>query len=74
MLLKKNVYHELFKNVNVIYSNKQNLENKIEDVNKHLPCTYKFIETHEFTRLTKINFNARMTKHITSSIMSHKFI
>ena len=38
------------KKFNLIDSNKQNLEKKIEDVDKKRPDTSKFIKTHEFNR------------------------
>ena len=50
------------KKFNLIDSNKQNLEKKIEDVDKKRPDTSKFIKTHEFNRQTKTNLNARMAE------------
>ena len=41
---------------------KQNLEKKIEDVDKKTPDTSKFIETQDFDRLTKIILNARTSE------------
>ena len=49
----------LLKNtVNAVDSNKENLEKKIEDVDKKILDTSQLIETQEFTRLTKMD--ARM--------------
>ena len=36
----------------------------IEDIDKKLSDTSKFIATENFKRLTKINFNARLTKSL----------
>ena len=44
----------------LVHANKI-LIKKIEDVNKTIPDTSKFLETQKFTRLTKINL-ARMTE------------
>ena len=49
--------NELVKNVNTIDSDKQNLEEKIEDVDQKIPDTSKFVVTQDFNRLTKINSN-----------------
>ena len=56
------VYDGLFKKSNWIDSNKQNIEKKIEGVDKKISDNSKLIETHEFNRLTEINFNARMVE------------
>ena len=49
----------LLKNtVNAVDSNKENLEKKIEDVDKKILDTSQLIETQEFTRLIKMD--ARM--------------
>ena len=50
--------NELVKNVDTIDSNKQNLEEKIEDIDQKIPDTSKFVVTQDFNRLTKINSNA----------------
>ena len=50
------------KSVNVVDLDKQNLEKKIEDVDKKTPDTSKFIETQDFDRLTKIILNARTSE------------
>ena len=44
----------------LVHTNKI-LIKKIEDVDKTIPDTSKFLETQKFTRLTKINL-ARMTE------------
>ena len=51
---------ELVKNFDTIDLNKQNLDNKIEDVDKKIPNTSKFIVTQDLNRLTKVNFDGRM--------------
>ena len=48
----------------LVHTNKT-LIKKIEDVNKTIPDTSKFLETQKFTRLTKINL-ARMTEASTN--------
>ena len=50
------------KSVNVVDLDKQNLEKKIEDVDKKTPDTSEFIETQDFDRLTKIILNARTSE------------
>ena len=50
------------KSLNVVELDKQNLEKKIEDVDKKTPDTSKFIETQDFDRLTKIILNARTSE------------
>ena len=50
------------KSVNVVDLDKQNLEKKIEDVDKKTPDTSKFIETQDFDRLKKIILNARKSE------------
>ena len=50
------------KSVNVVDLDKQNLEKKIEDVDKTTPDTSKFIETQDFDRLKKIILNARKSE------------
>ena len=50
------------KSLNVVDLDKQNLEKKIEDVDKKTPDTSKFIETQDFDRLTKIILNARTSE------------
>ena len=50
------------KSVNVVDLDKQNLEKKIEDVDKKTPDTSKLIETQDFDRLTKIILNARTSE------------
>ena len=52
----------MVKKLNTIDSNKQNLEKKIEDVDKKIPDNSKFIVTQYFNGLTKINVNARTTE------------
>lgn len=49
------VYDGLFKKSNWIDSNKQNIEKKIEGVDKKISDNSKLIETHEFNRLTEIS-------------------
>ena len=56
-VVKKSVYDKLVKKVNAIDSNKQILEKKIEDVNKKIPDTSKFIQTHKVNRLKETSFN-----------------
>ena len=50
------------KSVDVVDLDKQNLEKKIEDVDKKTPDTSKFIETQDFDRLKKIILNARKSE------------
>lgn len=50
------VYDGSFKKFNWIDSNKQNIEKKIEGVDKKISNNSKLIETHELNRLTEINF------------------
>ena len=50
------------KSLNVVDLDKQNLEKKIEDVDKKTPDTSKFIETQDFDRLTKTILNARTSE------------
>ena len=59
VVVKNTVYDEFVKKVNAIDLNKQNIEKRIEDVNKKIPDTSKFIETHKFNRLPKVDFHAR---------------
>ena len=44
------------KKINSIDSNQQNLEKKIEDVDKKIPGTGKFIVTQDASQSTKVNF------------------
>ena len=43
-------------------SDKVNLKKMIEDVDKKITDTTKFIETQYFNKLTKLNFDARMAE------------
>ena len=43
--------------INTINPKKQNLEKNVEDLEKEIPDTSKFIETHVVNRLTEINVN-----------------
>ena len=47
MLLKKTFYGELVKKVHTVNSDKQNREEKIENVDKKIPNTSKFIVTQD---------------------------
>lgn len=60
--VKNRTFDELVKIVDTIKSNKQNLEEKIEGVNKKLSDTIKFNVTKGFNRLTK-NFLLDSQKH-----------
>lgn len=60
--VKKNYLMNQLKKVDATESSKQNLEKGIEDVDKKIPNTTKFIVIQEFNRLTKIHFNARMAE------------
>lgn len=60
--VKNRTFDELVKIVDTIKSNKQNLEEKIEGVNKKLFDTIKFNVTKGFNRLTK-NFLLDSQKH-----------
>ena len=62
------MYDEFVKKVNAVDSNKENLEKKIEDVDKKILDTSQFIETQEFNRLTKMD--ARMA--VASKIFATK--
>ena len=59
-VVKKTEYDELVQKVNVLDSDKPDLEKKIEDVDKKIPVTRQFIQMYNFRRLTKINSNAKM--------------
>ena len=48
--------------VNTIDSKNQNLEKKIEYVDKNIPDSNKFIVTQDFNRLTNTNFNLKMVE------------
>ena len=52
----------MIKKVSTIGWNKSNLEEKIEDVDKSIRNTTKFIVIQDFNRITKLHFNARMTE------------
>ena len=52
----------MIKKVSTIGWNKSNLEEKIEDVDKNIRNTTKFIVIQDFNRITKLHFNARMTE------------
>ena len=60
--VKNTTFDELVKIVDTIKSNKQNLEEKIEGVNKKLSDTIKFNVTKGFNRLTKIDFFTRLAE------------
>ena len=60
--VKKNYLMNQLKKVDATDSSKQNLEKGIEDVDKKIPNTTKFIVIQEFDRVTKIRFNARMAE------------
>ena len=59
-VVKKNVYNELIKKVNGLDLYKQCPERNIEDVDKKIIDTSKFIVNQEFNRLTKIKFTLKM--------------
>ena len=61
-VVKTVMYDELVKGVNAIDSNKQNHKKSLKMLMKKRPHATKFIETHEFNRLTEININARMAE------------
>ena len=52
------MYDEFVKKVNAVDSNEENLEKKIEDIDKKILDISQFIETQDFNRLTKMD--ARM--------------
>ena len=47
------------------------LQQKIENVNKKIPGTSKFVVIQELNRLTKISFNARMSE-LSKNIVTNK--
>ena len=47
------------------------LQKKIENVNKKIPGTSKFVVIQELNRLTKISFNARMSE-LSKNIVTNK--
>ena len=61
MLLKRLYMISWLKKLMLLVHANKILIKKIEDVNKTIPDTSKFLETQKFTRLTKINL-ARMTE------------
>ena len=65
MLLKRLYMISWLKKLMLLVHANKILIKKIEDVNKTIPDTSKFLETQKFTRLTKINL-ARMTEASTN--------
>ena len=53
---------DLHLNAVEIVLEKTNLEKNIGDVDKKIPDTSKVIETEDFNRLAKMNFNAKMVE------------
>ena len=53
---------DLHLNAAEIVLEKTNLEKNIGDVDKKIPDTSKVIETEDFNRLAKMNFNAKMVE------------
>ena len=49
------MYDDVIEEVRAADSHKQNLKRKIEDIDKKIPDTCKFIESQKFNKLTKIN-------------------
>ena len=62
-VVKNSAYNELFKKVNAIDSNKQILEKKIENFDKKVPDTSKFIVTQCFNKLKKQILMQEQQKH-----------
>ena len=61
-IVKNTTFDELVEIVDTIESNKENLAQKIEDVNKKIPNTSRFIVTKDFNRLFKITFDRRIAE------------
>ena len=71
-VVKKNVYNELIKKVNGLDLYKQCPESNIEDVDKKIIDTSKFIVNQEFNRLTKIKFTLKMLETLKNFTTKNK--
>ena len=62
ILLKRLYMMNWLKMLMQLIQTKTKFERKIEDSDKKTPDTSKFIKTQKVNRLTKINFNPRMSE------------